>query len=871
MNDDPTTIELATGNLQKGIEKLLRKASAKRPHLDVQRAETRALRLVRHIHHLLFQLLQKRKSLQALIKWLGKEWKTRLKWKLSADNPQQTQKVLVHAFQCLVRCQDGLMLLTSGECRHPVDIQEASDTKFPSRLATLNERADGYTKLYSGEAYSGYGWDEYSNETVGIQVRLVEILKPFHKSPWEYLEGSSQLLESLLDRQEDVVKALKQDLQVIKEEMTVDITKQLAKPIIFSTQDKMERLQVLIPARAGQKEQRISIARLANTFQIVGSSVLPNEFQTVQHWDRNLSLYLTESGKDESKKQVIGKKRRRLAVLDDSDSSGCEEHDKKKPMRNDANNSGVSKAAASTGLAVRVETTKVRTEAEISLKSIKEQMGVDMRALEASRQDLELEGLGKQDGNTRSYEEEQVNRLTRNLERVEQRTGVDYDANEVWDAREELRRAYMELGIWALESSKNGNLEHALSSFEQAKKLTIELQQTHAKDVAKVNDQTERARLISRRLLFLLSEASTNVGITLMETAERQTLVNNKLLGKAVREFRQTRAFLAQLRGQVDVEIGKCAPNSTTWIGLKLDSLEGDILDSMVCRCLGKAIWLTGQCDSFSSAETLFEQGWSFFRGFNIGSRTQLIPILLGVVGACVESCSTLASLGYAELEILELNSTTRDKGDVMLRIVCKALTKQTEILREVEGLRRTSDSPIQDLIKSYEREHPFPSSSASQKSLDDVKSWWRKCLEQMNDFENQQSKPPLPNAGLSGFGTHGRSTPSVVFQGQSQRQQSSRTAGAVGWMENQSATQHHPNHATELVDIWNPPPVYTVPTKFRKWGDELIEISISTKKNQGREEDLLQFPYPTIPPPIPSELLLLYDPDTLRLRKEAA
>jgi hypothetical protein len=283
---------------------------------------------------------------------------------------------------------------------------------------------------------------------------------------------------------------------------------------------------------------------------------------------------------------------------------------------------------------------------------------------------------------------------------------------------------------------------------------------------------------------------------------------------------------------------------------------------------------LNGQGDALSSAEKLFEEGWSLFRGFNIACRIQLMPILLGTVEACIESCSTLASLGCTDLENMLQNGVDEEKGSCILRMISKAITKQTEILRDVESLRRTSDPPIQELIKNFEREHSFPSSSASQQSLDEIKTWWRKSRDAPNTLEHQKSKETLPRADISGLGTLKQSAPSgnLPFQGDYQRKNRARNAVAGGRMKYGNPTVRSEEPTTDAGGTWNPSAPYTRPIKFRKWGDELIQISTSTKGEHGvgGEQAPLQFPYPTSPPPIPAELLLLYDPDTHRKRLNA-
>jgi hypothetical protein len=114
------------------------------------------------------------------------------------------------------------------DIRHKYDIKLARTTQFRSRLSTLQERDDGYTILYKDTGiYSGFGFDEFNNEIVGIRALLVKELKRYHKSPWDLLDrqGATELLEIQLDKHECEAKDLQNALQSLKRKMIENICK----------------------------------------------------------------------------------------------------------------------------------------------------------------------------------------------------------------------------------------------------------------------------------------------------------------------------------------------------------------------------------------------------------------------------------------------------------------------------------------------------------------------------------------------------------------------------------------------------------------------------------------------------------------------
>ena len=203
------TISLAIKGLKKAINKLLKR----RDESLQDKSQHRIRRLVEHAEHIFIELSKKRRSLKAFLLWFRREW-----IRIEVDLHKYPVEILQHSLQHFLRCQDSFILLTSGECRHEYDTELAKATKFRSRLSTLQERDDGYTVLYKGTGvYSGYGFDEFNNEVVGIRALLEKALKRYHKSPWEYLErqGGTEILETLLDQHERELKEMQQSLQSV--------------------------------------------------------------------------------------------------------------------------------------------------------------------------------------------------------------------------------------------------------------------------------------------------------------------------------------------------------------------------------------------------------------------------------------------------------------------------------------------------------------------------------------------------------------------------------------------------------------------------------------------------------------------------------
>lgn len=326
---DNEAVDLACRGLEAAVIKFCRKR---------KRDSTPAMHVVNHACHLLRQLTRKRCSLAHAVSALETCWKS-----LQLDS-EDTMALLTHVFHQYLRLRDGMNLMTSGECRHPGDVREAKKTQFPSQFRKLSHQNDGYTTLYSSKYYSGYGWDEFYNPTVGIKRRLLLALG---KDCWDtLLEYGAQAFESSLDQHAEVeLPNLSSKLDQLRATMIQDLER-VASNVNMVTLDKMERLELV---KGGK---HFTLERRANDFQVQDpNGCLPNNW-SIADWNRAL--------------QYVPQKKR--LVIQDSDDE-------------------------EPGLRVRVKKKKTKASGE-SLTKIKEKCHVNAQELQESREWLEAEEAG---------------------------------------------------------------------------------------------------------------------------------------------------------------------------------------------------------------------------------------------------------------------------------------------------------------------------------------------------------------------------------------------------------------------------------------------------------------------------------------------
>ena len=325
------------------------------------------------------------------------------------------QEILTHFFVQYIHLRDGFVLLTSGECRHEADSKSAkSEERYVSKLNSLSKRKDGYTSLFrSNCGYSGYGWDEFHNEEVGIRRRLLDALRkcsmyPREMTPemeekilygesafrarenlWEKLvESGAEIFESAFDGHENDMKELQRQLEGIRAQFISSMDKILTSRgsgrLIMATEDKFERLELKNASSIGLST--LCIQRQGDAFRGRDKrGALPSNF-SIDDWVIMMSLpvhlkYVKSRGgrkvtSSDSSTKPSSLKRKRVVIMDSDD-----EEDGDRPNK-DVNRS------------LKVTVKKAQKKdfvSSSSIHSIKKDLGVNVDELERRREDIEAE------------------------------------------------------------------------------------------------------------------------------------------------------------------------------------------------------------------------------------------------------------------------------------------------------------------------------------------------------------------------------------------------------------------------------------------------------------------------------------------------
>jgi hypothetical protein len=280
------TIQDASNGIKVAVESFIKKYEKRFQgnEEELARLLKNISKLVLHTQHILHVLTKKRKSLENAIESLHECWKDAYQH-LIKNGCSNVKSILQHILQCYIRLGDGVVLLVSGECRHPGDVKSI---QFKSQLTKNNLRNDGYTMLYSKDlVYSGFGWDEFFDSHHGVQARLVGCLRKLAQSPkldvWEVLlVRGAHMIDTLFDNHESSLHLIRKSLIRFREIVQSDLTKLYPNnKVIFGPHDKMEFLEI-----CGQ----FKLQRRANEFQLKdGDGVLPDGW-TVQNWRSHMAL-----------------------------------------------------------------------------------------------------------------------------------------------------------------------------------------------------------------------------------------------------------------------------------------------------------------------------------------------------------------------------------------------------------------------------------------------------------------------------------------------------------------------------------------------------------------------------------------------------
>ncbi|VEU40441.1 unnamed protein product [Pseudo-nitzschia multistriata] len=825
MNDDETeTIALAIKTLEKGVSRILKR----RGETFNDNSRHRIQMLIEHARHVLLELFKKRRSLKAFLRWFHKEWV-----RIEIDLAKHPVQILQHSMQHFLRCQDAFILLTSGECRHEYDMKLAKKTKFRSRLSTLQERDDGYTALYKGTGvYSGYGFDEFNNEIVGIRALLVKELKKYHKAPWDYLErqGGTELLENLLDQHEREQKELQHALQSLKRLMIENMTKRLKpKNLKFATQDKLERLSL------STKGQTIDLERRGDAFQIDGP-LLPNENKNPDDW-HSFSLEIKEEMDQSSIPPSKIQKRRRVIIDSDDGSDNDDEREDAPKKKGKRQNNKTSQAS---GLVVRVDSSRTNAEKEDSLAAIKSQVGISTQDLEQAREILEEENASTK----KVFEDEKVLRLEKILRRVLARDEID--ENEVWDARECLRYACMEAGNKYLWDSSVGCVEKAIENFEKAKEI-VELQQKSQQKVT----SSEASLFVQLNLFYLHGQALVNIGISLVDTSHHRLSIPRVKVMRAIEEFEGAKKQMAKLRslaGHTSQSTSRASVKEANSYILKSKQLE-----SLACRWMGRGLWLISE---EMKAVTSFEEASQFLNDdiLRKWQRDVYFEIdVFDITAEAIYATCDLADRCYSMMEALDHKSpSSRKKGHDLLEIITRALNRHIGIIESIE----LCSSPVR--TKHFRDEYDISSIEDVLLYRKNVMKWWKEqCENEMNDVKpNQNCNSRLPESRSD---SSSLKTKKILTSDGSRRKRYEKRRKASSHMHgnrsNNSQDFGQENDAVyALSGHYQPRP----PVKFRRWGDEYLiaqqQLAKSECDDPHEETNSSFLTYPSIAPPKPVE-----------------
>jgi len=327
------------------------------------------------------------------------------------------QNVLTHLFVQYIHLRDGFVLLTSGECRHEADSQLAQNEKgFPSRLSSLSKRKDGYTTLFSSKlGYSGYGWDEFHNEEVGVRRRLLDKLRKCCMYPknmtadmeakflhgesalgareaiWEKLiEDGAEIFENAFDRHENKMKELQRCLERTRCDFVSRMETVLSPfgsiRLIMVTEDKFERLELKNANALGLSAfciQRQGDAYRGNDRR----GALPSNIN-IKEWAKIVELpshmkdpKIDDVFASDSGAPLKGNKRKRVVIDDSDEECQNEEHNTKKD------------GGKCLKVTVKTSVDKGSTTSS-SIHTIKQRLGVNVDDLERGREGIEAEEEG---------------------------------------------------------------------------------------------------------------------------------------------------------------------------------------------------------------------------------------------------------------------------------------------------------------------------------------------------------------------------------------------------------------------------------------------------------------------------------------------
>jgi len=633
-----------------------------------------ALSIRSHSTHVLSQLWTKRQSLAHAInafEIICKECIAISDAKNAAGGASALcsllQDVLKHIFIQYIHIRDGFVLLTSGECRHNGDATIAKKKgKFRSHLNTPQKRKDGYTLLFSSKCgYSGYGWDEFQNEEVGIRRRLLDTLRRCCIYPrdmnegeqqkfregdaasrarekiWDVLlESGGQLFESAFDTHENEVKELHKKLERIRTKFMSNMEKILPAGgrLVMNTEDKFERLE--LKNANGIGFAAICIQRQGDAFKGADKSgALPSgagkdEWLKLMRLPGRLANDVNASRArgpkrnyvDNEKSRSDGSKKKRITIVDSED--GEEDSDE-----------SVDEGVNDSINCLKVKVTKAPADDKLSsssLSNIKEKFGTSVGELQRARDDLleeekatanaayvdeigELLQSSRQQDITMQvtnetatlkdviYDEEENSHIFRSICK---RTKNQND-DEAWDARESLRSSLMSLGSYYLElngllhaNPKYSLIKKANSCFKESLKVVKNLESRMEHERENISSSDSDFKFRQRALLLVKGRANTNIGKASFEESEFLTRNGKLCTAEGISKLKTAVKYLDDAEINARMLRARAVSHSSSDQNTDLHKVNASDLECLACRFQGYALLrLAKEGDCIKSAK----------------------------------------------------------------------------------------------------------------------------------------------------------------------------------------------------------------------------------------------------------------------------
>jgi hypothetical protein len=897
--------ELAIRGFRNAVQTYLR-TKAKPPSSNGSIPE-RIQDLLDHTAYCVRQLTSKRQSLENGLSYLQTElWpKILSKCQATPTGPTGHTQLLQHFLEQFLRMHDGLTLLVSGEVRHPADVAERKKQppKFQSKL-TEQYREDGYTRLYKApEGYSGFGWDEFFDEKVGIKKRLLHALVKVSKNEantedtiWEdLLEKGGLALETLLDQHDlkrgQVERALKTDLK----ERVINDLKKLAKvtpsknvnAVFFVLHDKMEALC----------DGEIKVYRRGDQFQLHDrDGLLPNGLSK-ENWSRIMklpestaknALEVNSKSTNNRKAAIVNKSRRRRVILEESSDEEIGPSHPKKQLNKHSPQTPIAKPSAS-GLNVKVarkENTPPTPAQGTSLAVIKKQMGADGRALEAAREELEKEEalaskaakIEEAEAMETTIEEGEANirikrkKLTRALGDTE-----NMDILEIWDDCNGFRELLMVVGNQILHDCATYDdaqrrikaLLEAHAHFTEAGTVVDEQNKLLRKARAEGTFNAAEASYRSRNLLLMRGRATVNMGITSIELATQtkrkshyNTVEAKQYLRTAAEELKKAKEYAESLRSRASTVFKNW---SSDRLKTAEDAIRADELEALTTRSMGKVLWYQGSRNEAwqecKARAALFAGATKKFH--EEGARDKAVhSALCNLATGCVLACMHIADLAYSSLEHLTPLGPIEER-DLLLCYFKESLNKACDVIDSIETF--FIKNPIEELtFDEFMDEEALMGKEAIQQIIRETEQEWLENQKAgtnrpivVNSSDPERCPISLPRGELvsESLGLDKRPTRWFTVNEGSRRQKKKRSGPRPMYHEN-SGQLLSVLAPRERQGIISPSADGIEPQKYRPWGDELLPQI--TDEVTGKSVPKLE--YPCVAPSMPHEIRAMLD-----------